>query len=238
MTDPTQNQPPVPNVPSHEELAALKPFQDQLAWIDAQAKQAGRASRDKELTELLGMPPDQAVQRLREVVAAGKPPTTTAPTSGEPNAEIDAIKKQMAEMQKQQDEREAKLTERETTIKTTEQDMLKVSALVAAGMSQEQAQQAKSMMPMPDGVTELTADLAAASAEKLRATWPLLFPPPEGGAGGQNGNPAPGQQGGSQTPPNTHTPGTQRPPAASGGQSATDRARARLVNKGLAKPTS
>lgn len=256
MTDPTANQGGQQGQGqqgqggmSADQLAALQPFQNQLTWVGAQQFQSGKTQGEKELTEKLGMTVEEAVAKLKgQGQGQGQQTGQQSQQQGQQQqgqqGQPDPSQVQaMAELQRRMTELETKageldkrdkdLTQRETTIKTQEQDGLRVAALEQLGMTNAQAQVAKSMMPLPSGVTELTPELAKASAEQLKATFPAMFASAEGGQqGGQQ------QAGGTGGPPvDTHTRGAQSAGSAGGnGQSADERAKARLVKRGHVKP--
>lgn len=252
MTDPTANQsgqgqgtpPAPPGQLTAEQLEALKPFQSQLTWVASQQHAAGRAQGEKELTERLGMTVDQAVAALAQASQGqqgqqqqgqqGQGQAQGQQGQQQPSFNPDLERRiiQLEETSKKLNEREAELSQRELALKTQEQDGIRVAALKSLGMTDEQAAAAKAMMPLPPGVTEMTPELAKASADQLKSTFPTLFVPP---AGGENG----GQQSTGGPPPDTHTRGTQTASTGGGsGQSAQERAKARLIARGHAKPAS
>lgn len=244
MSDTSTNTPPpppaTPPTPSHEQLAALVPFQNQLAWVGSEQYNRGIQQGAKDLVEKLGMTVEEAVEKLK---AADQPPSAQQPPAGQgqPNADLERRVAELEQRAKGLDERETKLNERETTLKKQEQDGFRVAALKELGMTDAQAATAKSMLPLPAGVTELTPELAKASAAQLKDTFPALFVPPPAGdgqqPGGGNGNSG-GQPSAGGPPPDTHTRGTSTQGAAGGGsgQSADDRAKARLASRGHVRP--
>jgi hypothetical protein len=233
-----------------EQLAALQPFQNQLTWVATQERASGRAQGEKELTEKLGMTVDEAVKRLAALGQSGV--SSQGQQQGQQqqqgqgqqaNPELDKRLSDLDQRLSKLGELETRLTEREQQIEQREraatQDGIRVAALKTLGMTDEQANVAKSMMPLPPGVSEMTPELAVASAHQLKDTFPSLFAPAQGGgAGGGNGGQQQGAAGG--PPPDTHTRGTQTA-ASSGGagaQSASDKAKQRLTSRGHLKPAS
>jgi hypothetical protein len=241
MSDPSTNPPAptpgAPTPPSHEQLAGLAPFQNQLAWVGSEQFNRGVQQGAKNLTEKLGMTVEDAVEKLKALDQPGQP--TTQPPAGQQGQPSADLERRIADLEKkssQLDQRETELNERESTIKTKEQDGLRVAALKELGMTDAQATTAMSMLPLPTGVTELTSELAKASAAQLKETFPGLFVAPTPPTGGENGG---GQPPAGGPPPDTHTRGTGTQGAAGSGAgvSAEDRAKARLTSRGHVKPT-
>lgn len=229
--------------PSHEQLAALAPFQHQLTWVGSQEFARGAQAGAKQIAEQLGMTVEEAVTKLKEQAGSSQ----SAPQGqgqgqqgqqsqgqGQSNPDLERRISELEQRQTELNQRETKLTEREQQIKLAEQDGLRIAALEALKMTREQAESAKAMLQLPAGVTEMTPELAKASAEQLKMTFPGLFPE-QNGNGDQQGQGQPTGQGG--PPPSTHTPGTQGAASGAGGsQSADDRAKARLQSRGHVKP--
>lgn len=258
MTDAQQNQPPAGQQqqgqpagtslpPSHEQLAQLAPFQHQLTWVGSQEFARGQAQGAKTIAEQLGMSVEEAVSKLKGQAPASASSQGTGQQGqnqnqqGQGQQSDPALERRIAELEQRQttlDQRETQLSERETAIKAAEQDTLRVTALQALGLDGNQALALKAMLQLPAGVTEMTPELAKASAEQLKTMFPALFPEQNGN--GDQQAPA-GQPASTQPtdgpPPNTHTPGTQAAASGSGGGvSAGDRAKARLQSRGHVKP--
>lgn len=231
---------PVPAsvVPSHDQLAALGPFQNQLTWVGTEQFARGQQDGAKKIAEQLGMTVDEAVAKLKGT----QPPVQDQgqQQQGQSNPDLERRIAELEQRQTKLDERESKLTTREAAIQVAEQDGLRITALEALGMTRDQAQSAKAMLQLPQGVTEMTAELAKASAEQLKTMFPGLFPTQQGDGQQQQqqSQQTTGQPAAGGPPPSTHTAGTQQPAGGGATVSAEDRAKSRLTARGHVKPAT
>jgi hypothetical protein len=211
----------------------MGPFQNQLTWVGTEQFARGQQDGAKKIAEQLGMTVDEAVAKLK---GTQPPDQSQQQQQGQSNPDLERRIAELEQRQTKLDEREGKLTTREAAIQLAEQDGLRITALEALGMTRDQAQSAKAMLQLPQGVTEMTADLAKASAEQLKTTFPGLFPAQQENGQQQQGQSA-GQQNAGGPPPSTHTAGTQQPAGGGATVSAEDRAKSRLTARGHVKPT-
>lgn len=214
-----QQQPPPPPPPdplanlTPEQLAGLQALNQRIQSIAAAEKREGRTSVERELTEQLGMTPAEAAVYIQKAKEAEKALMTEA-------------ERKLAEAT----EREQKAIAREQMANVVALDMMKVSALTSAGMTQQQAQAAKGMLALPPGELEGDALLAgvAAAVENLKGTFPTLFPapgdPPSNDQTGGNGTTRPP---GHRPPPNMPS-GGKGAGSGQGGKTAAERAEERL----------
>lgn len=198
-------QPPANN-PTHDELAAIQAWGNSFA---AREKAEGRASVEREIAEKLGCTLDEAAEFLKKAREADQASMTEA-----------------QRLMTQAQEKDTKATAATQAAHQMIYDGLREDALVQQGMSREQAKLSRNLIHIEG---EVTVESVVAAAERIKLGFPQMFnasPPPPSGDGGGNGAPgSPDRQHGG--PVDSTTRGTPTP-GQGGGQTAKDRALARL----------
>jgi hypothetical protein len=188
--------PPAPGQPSDPGFAErLNKLNEWAQKWGAREKADGRASVEREIAEKLGMSLDDAATLIQKGREAEQANMTEA-------------EKKLAEAA----ERETKANTRYQEGTQLLRDMMCQDALMAQGMTREQARQA---VPLMNIQGQVTLDSIVAAAEAVRLGFPQLFAAPAGGGNGQPGPVDSATRGG---PPSNPSPGS----------TARDRALARL----------
>jgi len=198
--------------------------QDDVNRLVGDARKQARETAVRELSDKLGMSPEDAEKRLKEIA--------------------DAENQKLGEAERKLKEAESKESKASDISRASESvivDVLKRDALWRLGMTPEQADAAKDLVKIEGSLTADDAvEKVTAAAKQVQATFPQLFGTPaatDDGGNGDGGQPPPA---GTPFPPravdSTPRGGPPREPARPSANK--DKSRNRLRDLGLMKPAS